>query len=140
MSISGTVVIRSPRGSESLSLQSSVSSSECASVEDASTSGTVVVRGQNDGSDSPRTPKSRLGILERNSNTSLEDSATKLAEEKAAMQAGLRKGSSRERSALGMVCISARESQRGDEMANSSDSSRDSLEYFDARRACPRSR
>ncbi|GLU15484.1 hypothetical protein SLE2022_319700 [Rubroshorea leprosula] len=80
MSIFGTVVIRSLRGSESLSLQSSVSSSQCASVEDASTSGTVVVRGQNDGSDSPRTPKSRLGNLERNSSASLEDSATNLAE------------------------------------------------------------
>ncbi|GLT30788.1 hypothetical protein SLA2020_055760 [Shorea laevis] len=59
---------------------------------------------------------------------------------KAAMQAGLRKGNARERSALGMIGISVQESQRGDEMANSSDSSRDALEYFDAQRAFPRSR
>ncbi|GKV47229.1 hypothetical protein SLEP1_g54146 [Rubroshorea leprosula] len=165
MSVSGTVVIQSPRGTESLSLQSSVSSSQRASLEEALSSGTVVVRGQNDGSDSPRTPKSRVGILERNSNASLEDSAASLAEvvdmpvdpelltclvskklifwlmmqAKAAVRAGLRKGNARERSALGMIDISAQESQRGDEMANSSDSSRDSLEYFDPQRAFTRS-
>ena len=39
-----------------------------------------MLRGQHDDSDSPRTPKSRLGLLERTSNASLEDSATNLAE------------------------------------------------------------
>ncbi|GKV47233.1 hypothetical protein SLEP1_g54151 [Rubroshorea leprosula] len=85
----GTVVKRSPRGSESLTPK----------LCDASISETVVLRGQH--SNSPRTPKSGLGILERNSNASLEDSVTNLAEAKAAMQAGLRKRKAGERSALG---------------------------------------
>ncbi|GKV47227.1 hypothetical protein SLEP1_g54144 [Rubroshorea leprosula] len=54
---------------------------------------------------------------------------------KAAMQAGLRKGNAKERSALGMIGISARESQRGDEMANSSDSSRSRQASHDDERA-----
>ncbi|WZZ47602.1 hypothetical protein YC2023_043861 [Brassica napus] len=49
------------------------------SFDDASTSGTVVVRGQNDDSGSPRTPKSRLGLQERSSSAS-EDSIANLAE------------------------------------------------------------
>lgn len=56
------------------------SSSSFASFEDASTSGTVVFRGQHDESDSPRTHKSRLGMQERTSSSSLEDSALNLAE------------------------------------------------------------
>lgn len=56
------------------------SSSTFASMEDASTSGTFVYRGQHDDFDSPRTPKSRLGIQERTSSASLEDSALNLAE------------------------------------------------------------
>lgn len=56
------------------------SSSTFASSEDASISGTFVYRGQHDDSDSPRTPKSRLGIQERTSSASLEDSAINLAE------------------------------------------------------------
>ncbi|GLT50405.1 hypothetical protein SLA2020_238920 [Shorea laevis] len=154
MSISGTVVIRSPRGSESLSLQSSMlgirykyltedverrpfcfmcqvlgiyligfsclvqSSSQCASLEDASTSGTVVVRGQNDGSDYPRISKAMLGILERNSNASLEDGTTNLAEAKAARQAGLRKGNARER-----AFPRAHQANRDDEKAKIASSS-----------------
>jgi serine/threonine-protein kinase 24/25/MST4 len=56
------------------------SSSSFASFEDASTSGRVVFYGQHDESDSPRTPKSRLGMQERTSRASLEDSALNLAE------------------------------------------------------------
>ena len=56
------------------------SSSTVASFEDASTSGTVVFRGQHDDSDSPQTPKSRLGMLDRASSALLEDSAVNLAE------------------------------------------------------------
>lgn len=56
------------------------SSSVFTSVEDASIGGTVVYRGQHDDSDSPRTPKSRLGIQERTSNASVEDSSINLAE------------------------------------------------------------
>ncbi|XP_012076442.1 serine/threonine-protein kinase 24 isoform X2 [Jatropha curcas] len=128
VNVSGTVVIRTPRGSQSSPVfrdQSSLSSSTIASFEDASTSGTVVFRGHDD-SDSPRTPKSRLGIQERTSSASLEDSAVNLAEAKAAMQAGLRKGN-------------AREGRRREQLTNSSDSS-SSRDYFDAPRAFPRSR
>lgn len=56
------------------------SSSPVASFEDASSSGTIVYRGRHDDPDSPRTPKSRLGIQERSSSASLEDSPTNLAE------------------------------------------------------------
>lgn len=51
-----------------------------ASFEDASTTGTVVFRGQQDESGSPQTPKSRLGVQERSSSASVEDSALNLAE------------------------------------------------------------
>ncbi|CAK7353016.1 unnamed protein product [Dovyalis caffra] len=46
----------------------------------ASTSGTVAFHGQHDESDSPRIPKSRLGMQERTSSASLEDSVLNLAE------------------------------------------------------------
>ncbi|XAR68315.1 Non-specific serine/threonine protein kinase [Bertholletia excelsa] len=132
-SVTGTVVVRSPRGGPSD--QTNTSSSTYASLEDASTSGTVVYRGQLDDSDSPRTPKSRLGIPERSSSAS-EDSAMNLAEAKAAMQAGMKKGNARERSALAKVI---RDGQ-SDQLTNSSDSSRHSREYFDAQKAFPKSR
>lgn len=48
--------------------------------EDTSFSGTVVMRGQRDDSGSPQTPKSRMGIQERTSSFSPEDSASNLAE------------------------------------------------------------
>ncbi|CAA3006007.1 serine threonine- kinase 25-like isoform X1 [Olea europaea subsp. europaea] len=109
-----TVVIRSPRGQTSslFSNQSSMSSSTFTSVEDASISGTVVYRGQHDDSDSPRTPKSRLGIQEKTSNVSVEDSSINLAEAKAAIQAGARKGNVKERSILGNVNRDVQESRR----------------------------
>ncbi|KAF2579628.1 hypothetical protein F2Q68_00006829 [Brassica cretica] len=84
---SGTVVIRSPRSYQSSSVfrdQSSGSTSRYTSFDDASTSGTVVVRGQNDDSGSPRTPKSRLGLQERSSSAS-EDSIANLAEFKGSL-------------------------------------------------------
>lgn len=55
------------------------SSSGYASLDDASASGTVVVRGQHDDYASPRTPKSRLGNQDRTSSAS-EDSIANLAE------------------------------------------------------------
>ncbi|KAK6154357.1 hypothetical protein DH2020_008605 [Rehmannia glutinosa] len=79
----GTVIARSPRGvqpSSQFSSQSSMSSSTHASAEDVSISGTVVYRGQPDDSDSPRTPKSRLGLQERTSSAAPEDSQLNLAE------------------------------------------------------------
>lgn len=48
--------------------------------EDTPFSGTVVMRGQRDDSDSPRTPLSRSGIQERTSSFSPEDSAVNLSE------------------------------------------------------------
>ncbi|KAF2286043.1 hypothetical protein GH714_009891 [Hevea brasiliensis] len=140
---SGTVVIRTPRGSQSSTMfqdQGSLSSSTVGSFEDASTSGTVVFRGQHDDSDSPWTPKSRLGMQERTSSASLEDSAVNLAEAKAAMQTGLRKGNARERSALNKLNYDGHENRRREQMTSSSDSSRSSRDYYDAQRVFPRSR
>ncbi|MBA0783640.1 hypothetical protein Gotri_001324 [Gossypium trilobum] len=128
---SGTVVRRSPRGSQSSGLirdPSSLSSSEHASFEDASTSGTIVFRGQHDDSDSPPTPRSRLGIQGRPS----------AASAKAAIQAGLRKGNARDRSAPSENNGTGNENRRRDQMSNSSNSSRSSHEYFDAQKAFPR--
>ncbi|KAK7244247.1 hypothetical protein RIF29_39066 [Crotalaria pallida] len=134
---SGTVVIRSPKVSRSSGFrdQSSQSSSSYASFEDTSTSGTIVFRGQHDDSDSPQTPSSRVGLPDRNSNTSLEDSAANLAEAKAAIQGGLRKGIARERFAPKIN--NPQEKQR--ETTSSSGSSRSSREYIDSQKGVTRS-
>ncbi|WVZ02478.1 hypothetical protein V8G54_023284 [Vigna mungo] len=146
----GTVVVRSPKGPQSSLFrdQSSRSSSSYASFEDVSTSGTVVLRNQHDDSDSPQTPRSRLGLNNRNSNASFEDSATNLAEAKAAIQGGLRKVNVRDRFALGKLNNDVQESRR-DQMSTSSDSSRyfhchiagvlPSREYMDAQKGISRS-
>lgn len=139
----GTVVVRSPREVKSSSVysdQSTLSSSTFASSEDASISGTFVYRGQHDDSDSPRTPKSRLGIQERTSSASLEDSAINLAEAKAAIQGGLKKGNARERSALAKVNKDGQENRKTDHSTNTSDSLRHSRDYADALKAFPKSR
>ncbi|XP_020239321.1 germinal center kinase 1 [Cajanus cajan] len=137
---SGTVVIRSPKGPQQSLFrdQSSRSSSSYASFEDVSTSGTVVLRNQYDDSDSPQTPRSRLGLNSRNSNASLEDSATNLAEAKAAIQGGLRKVSARERFALGKLNNDVQENRR-DQLSSSPGSSRPSREYIDAQKGISRS-
>ncbi|MED6133950.1 hypothetical protein PIB30_032974 [Stylosanthes scabra] len=129
---SGTVVIRSPKASRPSVFrgQSSQSSSSYASLEDASTSGTVVLRNQHDDSDSSQTPRSRMGLNDRNSVTSLEDSAANLAEAKAAI---LRKANAKERKFNNL-----QESKR-DQMASSSDSSRSHHEYHDALKGMSRS-
>ncbi|KAH6795678.1 hypothetical protein C2S51_036664 [Perilla frutescens var. frutescens] len=137
----GTVIVRSPRGvprSSQFSSQSSNSSSKYASAEDASISGTVVYRGQHDDSDSPRTPKSRLGLQERTFSAALEDSETNLAEAKAAIHGG-RKGNIRERSALSKGNRDLQESKRIETDQTNSDSSRYSRDYFDAQKAFSRS-
>nr|GFC53647.1 germinal center kinase 1-like isoform X10 [Tanacetum cinerariifolium] len=59
------------------------SSSTFSSPEDVSISGTFVYRGPHDESDSPRTPKSRMGIREKKSYTSHEDNALNMVEVKA---------------------------------------------------------
>ncbi|CAH2053654.1 unnamed protein product, partial [Thlaspi arvense] len=124
---SGTVVIRTPRSSQSSSIfreQISASSGRYASFDDASTSGTVVVRGHDD-SGSPRTPKSRLGIQERTSSAS-EDSIANLAEAKAALDAGFRRGNARERLGMGKNNNDGRVSRRREHMPEDSDHSRNS--------------
>ncbi|KAJ8747483.1 hypothetical protein K2173_014420 [Erythroxylum novogranatense] len=139
----GTVVIRSPRGYQSSAVfrdPGSQSDNVYASLEDASTSGTVVFRSQHDESDFPRTPKSRLGIQERTSSSSLEDSALNLAEAKAAFQGGLQKGNIRGRSAVSKLNNDGHENKRREQMTNSSDSSRNSHDYFDAPKVLSRSR
>ncbi|CAN1248961.1 Serine/threonine-protein kinase svkA [Linum perenne] len=138
----GTVVIRTPKGSQSSSIrdQSPPSSSALASFDDASTSGTVVFRGQHDDSDSPRTPRSRLGIQERSSSASQEDSAFNLAEAKAALQSGLKKGNARERSGFAKTNNNGHESRRKELITNSSDSTRSSQDYLDAQKAFAKSR
>ncbi|KAM3365852.1 hypothetical protein ACQJBY_015461 [Aegilops geniculata] len=98
---SGTVVLRSPRPSQVYPAgpnHSSKPPSRFSSYEDMSISGTVV-RNQTEEAETPRSSRSRLGTLEKTSNASLEDSATNLAEAKAALQAGFRKGNARERPA-----------------------------------------
>lgn len=137
---SRTFIIRSPKGSRSPLFrdQSMLSSSTYTSFEDSSISGTVVFRGQHEDFDSPRTPKSTLGIQERTYTASLEDSTINLAEAKAALQGGLRRGNSRDRSAKGKINNDWLENRR-EQMTSSSDSSRHSREYFDAQRGFSRS-
>ncbi|ESW21479.1 hypothetical protein PHAVU_005G074300 [Phaseolus vulgaris] len=136
---SGTVVIRSPKGSRSsvFSDQSPQYSSGYSSFDDASTSGTVVLRGQHDEPGSPQPLRSRLGLNDRNSNSSTEDSAANLAEAKAALQGGLRRVSSRERLAWGKN-NNERQEDKKDGKASSSDSSRLSVER-DSHRGMSRS-
>ncbi|XP_062189468.1 uncharacterized protein LOC133892607 [Phragmites australis] len=96
---SGTVVLRSPRASHLYSAAANHSSkppSRFSSYEDVSSSGTVV-QSQSEEPETPRSSRSRLGIQEKSSSASLEDSAINLAEAKAALQAGLRKGNAREK-------------------------------------------
>ncbi|XP_043701610.1 germinal center kinase 1 isoform X2 [Telopea speciosissima] len=137
---SGTVVVRSPRVQTStmLSEQSILSSNKYSSFEDESSSGTVVLRGHHDDSDSPRTPKSRLGFLEKSSSASVEDSATNLAEAKAAIQAGFRKANARERFVLGKLNRDGQESKTA-VGTSSSPSSSPSHEFFDTHKVIPRS-
>ncbi|KAL8167308.1 hypothetical protein V2J09_008807 [Rumex salicifolius] len=139
----GTVVVRSPKElplSSLLNDRSAQSSNTFSSAEDASTSGTIVFRGKNDDPDSPQTPRSRFGMPERTSSPSLEDSATNLAEAKAAFQKGSRKANVRERSAVNKVNKDITENRRGDDVSSSSESPRHSRDYLDAMKAFPRSR
>ncbi|XP_078436928.1 uncharacterized protein LOC144707599 isoform X2 [Wolffia australiana] len=67
--------------------------SKYASSEEFSSSGTVVIRGQSDEAQTPRAAKSRLGIGEKASTPSTEDSALNLAEAKVKLERGGRKES-----------------------------------------------
>ncbi|KAL2472686.1 Protein kinase superfamily protein [Forsythia ovata] len=142
VSRTGTVVVRSPKGvhtSSPFSDRSSLTTSTHIAFDDASLGGTVVYRGQHDDSDSPRTPESILGIQERTSSPAIEDSEINLAEAKAAIQAGLRKGNFRGRSVMGKVNKDVQESRRF-EQSTSTNSSRHSRDSFDAQAAFLRSR
>ncbi|XP_008789789.2 serine/threonine-protein kinase 24-like isoform X2 [Phoenix dactylifera] len=101
---SGTIIVHSPRESQMYAASCSQSTKPVgrySSFEDMSTSDTVVLRDHHDESETPRTSKSRFGIQEKGSNVLHEDSATNLAEAKAALQGGLRRGNDRERPVAG---------------------------------------
>ncbi|KAK1416756.1 hypothetical protein QVD17_25872 [Tagetes erecta] len=138
----GTVVVRSPRTQTSslFSDQGTMSSSAFSSFEDASISGTFVYRGQHDDSDSPRTPKSRLGIQEKTSTASHEDSALNLAEAKAAIQAGMKKGHAKDKSGLSKVNKGVQESRKTDKSTNNLETAGHSVDYYDAIKAFPKPR
>ncbi|KAJ6842305.1 serine/threonine-protein kinase 4-like isoform X1 [Iris pallida] len=139
---SGTGVLRSPRETQMHSVFSNQSTkpvSRYTSSEDASISGTVVVRDQHVESDAARTSKSRLGAQEKTSSASLEDSATNLAEARAALQGGLRKGNTRERPLLAKHNKDTAES-KVTEHTSYSKSSRDLPENFDAQKAVQKPR
>ncbi|KAJ6823557.1 serine/threonine-protein kinase 4-like isoform X1 [Iris pallida] len=132
---SGTVVLRSPRETQMHSVFSNKKTKPVSrySSEDASISGTVVLRDQHDESDAARTSKSRLGAQEKTSSASLEDSATNLAEARAALQGGLRKGNARKHNK------NTAESNVTERTSNSK-SSRDLPENFDAQKAVQKPR
>ncbi|KAL5972550.1 hypothetical protein ACLOJK_039354 [Asimina triloba] len=133
---SGTVVFRSPReilASASFNDQSPMSSSR---YDEGSGSGTVVIRGQHSDSDTPRTPKSILGVLERTSSAANEDSATNLAEAKAALQAGQRKVNVRERFVRGKINKDGHEA-RAKDRASTPNSSRYTLNFIKQKRMFP---
>ncbi|KAK8954364.1 Mitogen-activated protein kinase kinase kinase YODA [Platanthera zijinensis] len=96
--MSGTVVVRSPRASQihpAFNHLSPKPLSRFGSFEEVSFGGTVVLRTQQDESDTSQGSKSRLGMQEKTSIAPPEDSAVNLAEAKAALQAAVKKGSSR---------------------------------------------
>lgn len=96
--MSGTVVVRSPRASQihpAFNHLIPKSLSRFGSFEEASLGGTTVLRAQQDEPDTSQSSKSRLGMQEKTSNAPPEDSAINLAEAKAALQAAVKKGSSR---------------------------------------------
>ncbi|GMH24944.1 hypothetical protein Nepgr_026787 [Nepenthes gracilis] len=135
---SGTIVVHSPGGFQSSSVfsdRSTLSSSTNPYSDDASTSGTIIFRGQRDDPDSPQTHRSMVRIPERSS-TSVEDSARNIAQAKGAMQKGMTKGSNQERPALDKVGVL--ENRRIDEQSNSHESPRRVHEYYDAQKVFTR--
>nr|XP_029116683.1 serine/threonine-protein kinase 10 isoform X2 [Elaeis guineensis] len=139
---SGTVVIRSSRESQIYAASSSQSTKPIGkypSVEDMSTSGTVVLHDRHDESETPRGSKSRFGIQEKASSVSHEDSATNLAEAKAALQGGLRRGNARERPISSKHNKDALETKMAERSSNS-ESSRDPNENIDVQKLHTKSR
>nr|CAD1819128.1 unnamed protein product [Ananas comosus var. bracteatus] len=140
---SGTIVVRSPRESHIYAAsnnQSTKPSSRFSSSEDLSTSGTVVLRSHHDESETPRASRSRLGIQEKTSSAPREDSATNLAEAKAALEkGGLRKGNARERLVPSRQSKEAQEPETA-EGISSFESSRDPSDNIDAQKQRSKSR
>ncbi|WVZ64991.1 hypothetical protein U9M48_014427 [Paspalum notatum var. saurae] len=132
---SGTVVLRSPRASQLYSAASNHSSkppSRFSTYEDTSSSGTIV-RNQSEDPETPRSSRSRLGIQEKASSASLEDSAINLAEAKAALQAGLRKGNARERP---VVNRNEKESHEHRSAVNSQEVQSENADMQKGRKSC----
>ncbi|CAA6658186.1 unnamed protein product [Spirodela intermedia] len=126
VSDSGTVVVHSPKAQIYTPFNHHpMSTSRYTSSEDVSPSGTVVIRDPSDESHTPRALKSRLGSREKASSSSVEDSALNLAEAKAKLEGGAKKGS-RESSALGS---SKNSDAKATEMMIDSDFFRNPREY-----------
>lgn len=114
-------------------------SSRDTSSEDVSTSGTIVVRNKIDESETiVQNPRSRLGNQEKASNISREDSATNLAEAKAALQAGQKRGTPREKNALSKVYMEGQESKSIERSASTS-SMRDTRDFWDVPKSTSKS-
>ncbi|XP_008810547.2 serine/threonine-protein kinase 3/4 isoform X2 [Phoenix dactylifera] len=136
---SGTVVIRSSRESQMYAASSSQSTKptgKYSSFEDMSTSGTVVLHDRHDESETPQASQSRFGIQEKASSVSREDSAANLAEAKAVLQGGLRRGNARERPLLSKHSKDALETK----MAERSSYSESSSENVDVQKLHNKSR
>ncbi|XP_068654375.1 serine/threonine-protein kinase sid1-like isoform X2 [Aristolochia californica] len=106
--------------------ESSLEDSSSKSSDDVSITGTMVLHGHHEESDTPRTPKTRLGMEEKASKASHEDSATNLAEAKAALLGALRRG----RPGFGKLNKDGHVAKVTERTTNTSDSSRDSVDYF----------
>ncbi|XP_078181337.1 serine/threonine-protein kinase sid1-like [Carex rostrata] len=121
----GTVVLRTPR--EILNAASNNQTNKPVgrfSSSDDSSSGTLVIRSPSD-SESPRAPRSRLGMQEKASSAlPREDSATNLAEARAAL---LRKGNARERPVMARHDRESNDSKLSEKI-NSRESSREPTE------------
>ncbi|XP_074572625.1 uncharacterized protein LOC141829105 [Curcuma longa] len=128
----GTMVIRSPKEIlKQAAFDSNVKPiSRYTSSEDMSISGTVVLHGKSDEAGTLRSSKSRLGMQEKASSSSNEDSATNLAEAKAALQAGARRGIAREKPIPNKQVKDSLENKLT-ERTNASESSRNQSENID---------
>ncbi|KAJ3670483.1 hypothetical protein LUZ60_010807 [Juncus effusus] len=93
----GTVVLRTPReilmNASNNQANKAMNRGSSSNEEETSISGTMVIK-PNEPSDSPKSVRSRLGIQEKSQPQPREDSASNLAEARAAL---LRKGNARER-------------------------------------------
>ncbi|KAG1347401.1 putative serine/threonine-protein kinase 4 [Cocos nucifera] len=117
---SGTTIVHSSRESQMYAAYGGETKpvGRYSSFEDMSASGTVVLRDHHDESETPRISKSRFGIQEKGSSVSCEDSATNLAEAKAALQVGLRRGNAQGRPVPGKHNKEALETKIAEQSSN----------------------